>query len=99
LRGAKVGFGKASNAHLGFERARDVDFVEKVIVATGAGNSLMVDLGVKHCRDIATAIHRACTFDELGIARREEPLGHDDPEGDRALWTASGIRIAKREQQ
>lgn len=99
LHGAKVGFGKAGNAHLGFERARDIEFAEKVIAAMGPGKSLMVDLGVKNFWDIATAIDRARAFEALGVAWLEEPLGHDDPEGYRALRAASGIRIAYGERE
>jgi L-alanine-DL-glutamate epimerase-like enolase superfamily enzyme len=97
--GAKVGFGKAGNANLGFDRARDIEFVEKVTAAMGAGKSLMVDLGVKNRWDIATAIDRARAFEDLGVAWLEEPLGHDDPEGYRALRAASGIRIAYGERE
>ncbi|GAB1363871.1 mandelate racemase/muconate lactonizing enzyme family protein [Rhodobacter sp.] len=99
LHGAKVGFGKAGNAHLGFDRARDIEFAEKVIAAMGPGKSLMVDLGVKNFWDIATAIDRARAFEALGVAWLEEPLGHDDPEGYRALRAASGIRIAYGERE
>lgn len=99
LHGAKVGFGKAGNAHLGFDRARDIEFAEKVTAAMGPGKDLMVDLGVKNHWDIATAIDRARAFEEIGVAWLEEPLGHDDPEGYRALRAASGIRIAYGERE
>ncbi len=99
LHGAKVGFGKAGNAHLGFERSRDIEFASKVIAAMGPGKSLMVDLGVKNFWDIATAINRARAFEELGVAWLEEPLGHDDPEGYSALRAATGIRIAYGERE
>jgi L-alanine-DL-glutamate epimerase-like enolase superfamily enzyme len=99
LHGAKVGFGKAGNAHLGFERSRDIEFASKVIAAMGPGKSLMIDLGVKNFWDIATAIDRARAFEELGVAWLEEPLGHDDPEGYSALRAATGIRIAYGERE
>jgi len=99
LHGAKVGFGKAGNARLGFDRVRDIKFAEKVIEAMGPGKSLMVDLGVKNHWDIATAIDRARAFDDLGVAWLEEPLGNDDPEGYRALRAATGIRIAYGERE
>jgi L-alanine-DL-glutamate epimerase-like enolase superfamily enzyme len=99
LHGAKVGFGKAGNAHLGFEKARDIEFAEKVTAAMGPGKSLMIDLGVKNFWDIATAIDRARAFEALGIAWLEEPLGHDDPEGYTALRAATGIRIAYGERE
>lgn len=60
--------------------------------------SLMIDLGVKNFWDIATAIDCARAFQALGVAWLEEPLGHDDPEGYRALRAATGIRIAYGER-
>lgn len=99
LHGAKVGFGKAGDAHLGFEEARDIEFVEKVQAAMGPGKDLMIDLGVKNHWDIATAIRRAKAFEERGVAWLEEPLGHDDPEGYAALRAATGIRIAYGERE
>lgn len=99
LHGAKVGFGKAGNAHLGFEEARDLEFVDKVMAAMGPGKDLMVDLGVKNFWDIPTAIRRARAFEERGVAWLEEPLGHDDPEGYAALRAATGIRIAYGERE
>ncbi|WP_027834153.1 mandelate racemase/muconate lactonizing enzyme family protein [Maritalea myrionectae] len=99
LHGAKVGFGKRGEANLGFEKDRDLEFVRQVTEAMGPGKSLMVDLGVKNKWDIATAISRAKAFEELGVAWLEEPLGHDDPEGYKALRAASGIRIAYGERE
>lgn len=99
LHGAKVGFGKAGNAHLGFDEARDLEFVDKVMAAMGVGKDLMVDLGVNNFWDVPTAIRRARAFEERGVAWLEEPLGHDDPEGYAALRAASGIRIAYGERE
>lgn len=99
LHGAKVGFGKAGNAHLGFDEARDLEFVDKVQTAMGPGKDLMIDLGVKNFWDVPTAIRRARAFEERGVAWLEEPLGHDDPEGYAALRAASGIRIAYGERE
>lgn len=99
LHGAKVGFGKAGDAHLGFDEARDLEFVDKVQAAMGPGKDLMIDLGVKNHWDVPTAIRRAHAFEERGVAWLEEPLGHDDPEGYAALRAASGIRIAYGERE
>ena len=99
LHGAKVGFGKAGDAHLGFDEARDLDFVDKVQAAMGPDKDLMVDLGVKNFWDVPTAIRRARAFEERGVAWLEEPLGHDDPQGYAALRAASGIRIAYGERE
>lgn len=99
LHGAKVGFGKAGDANLGFDEARDLEFVEKVQAAMGPGKDLMIDLGVKNFWDVPTAIRRARAFEERGVAWLEEPLGHDDPEGYAALRAGSGIRIAYGERE
>jgi len=99
LHGAKVGFGKAGNANLGFDEARDLEFVDKVQAAMGAGKDLMIDLGVKNFWDVPTAIRRARAFEERNVAWLEEPLGHDDPAGYAALRAASGIRIAYGERE
>ncbi|QEE34900.1 mandelate racemase/muconate lactonizing enzyme family protein [Octadecabacter sp. SW4] len=99
LHGAKVGFGKAGNANLGFDEARDLEFVDKVQAAMGPGKDLMIDLGVKNFWDVPTAIRRARAFEERNVAWLEEPLGHDDPSGYAALRAASGIRIAYGERE
>ncbi len=98
LHGAKVGFGKRGEAHLGFDHDRDIDFARRVVDAMGPGKSLMIDLGVKNFWDVPTAIQRARAFEELGVAWLEEPLGHDDPEGYAALRAATSIRIAYGER-
>jgi L-alanine-DL-glutamate epimerase-like enolase superfamily enzyme len=99
MHGAKVGFGKYGNANLGFERARDIEFVRQVTEAMGPGKSLMIDCGVNVFWDIPTAISRAKAFEDMGVAWLEEPLGHDDPEGYAALRAATGIRIAYGERE
>ena len=99
LHGAKVGFGKAGNANLGFDEARDLKFVDKVQAAMGPAKDLMIDLGVKNFWDVPTAIRRARAFEERNVAWLEEPLGHDDPAGYAALRAASGVRIAYGERE
>ncbi|HRM73339.1 MAG TPA: mandelate racemase/muconate lactonizing enzyme family protein [Paracoccus sp. (in: a-proteobacteria)] len=99
LHGAKVGFGKYGEANLGFDRARDLEFVRQVKEAMGPGKDLMIDCGVKNFWDVPTAINRARAFEELGVAWLEEPLGNDDPQGYAALRAASGIRIAYGERE
>lgn len=98
LHGIKIGFGKRGEANLGFDHERDVEFVRKVRAAIGP-RMLMIDLGVKNHWDISTAITRARAFEDHGVHWLEEPLGHDDPEGYRALRSATGIRIAYGERE
>lgn len=98
LKGIKVGFGKRGDARLGFESARDLEFVRAMRHAIG-DKLLMIDLGVNNFWDVPTAISRARAFEEYGVHWLEEPLGHDDPEGYRALRAGSGIRIAYGERE
>ncbi len=98
LKGIKVGFGKRGDAHLGFESARDLEFVRSMRDRLG-DKLLMIDLGVNNFWDVPTAISRARAFEDCGVHWLEEPLGHDDPEGYRALRAGSGIRIAYGERE
>ena len=99
LQGVKVGFGKKGDAYLGFDHARDVEYVRTVREAIGPDRRLMIDLGVKNHWDIATALQRARAFEEFGIHWLEEPLGHDDPEGYRALRAGTSVRIGYGERE
>lgn len=98
LQGIKVGFGKRGDARLGFESYRDLEFVRAMRNAIG-NKLLMIDLGVNNFWDVPTAISRARAFEEYDVHWLEEPLGHDDPEGYRALRAGSGIRIAYGERE
>ncbi len=98
LHGIKVGFGKRGDANLGFDAKRDMEFTRQVRDAIG-DKLLMIDLGVKNLWDIPTAISRAKAFEEHDVHWLEEPLGHDDPEGYRALRTGSCMRIAYGERE
>ncbi len=99
LQGVKVGFGKKGDAHLGFDHARDVEFVRTVRKAIGPDKRLMIDLGIKNFWDVPTAIRRARAFEEYGIHWLEEPLGDFDPEGYRALRTGTSLRIGYGEKE
>jgi L-alanine-DL-glutamate epimerase-like enolase superfamily enzyme len=98
LQGVKVGFGKRGDAHLGFEHARDVEFVRAMREGIG-DKRLMIDLGVKNFWDVPTAIQRARAFEEYAVHWLEEPLGHDDPEGYRALRAGTSLRIGYGERE
>jgi L-alanine-DL-glutamate epimerase-like enolase superfamily enzyme len=99
LQGVKVGFGKKGDAHLGFDHARDVEYVRTVREAIGPEKRLMIDLGVKNFWDVPTAIQRARAFEEYHVHWLEEPLGHDDPEGYRALRAGTSLRIGYGERE
>ncbi len=98
MHGIKVGFGKRGEANLGFDHDRDVAFVKAVREAIG-GKRLMIDLGVKNFWDVPTAIARARAFEPYRIHWLEEPLGHDDPAGYRALRAATSLRLGYGERE
>ena len=99
MRGVKIGFGKLGEGHLGFDHERDVLFVRTVREAIGPSKRLMIDLGVKNHWDIATAIRRARAFEPFDVHWLEEPLGHDDPDGYRALRAGTSLRLAYGERE
>jgi L-alanine-DL-glutamate epimerase-like enolase superfamily enzyme len=98
FQGIKVGFGKKGDANMGFDHARDVAFVQAMRAGIG-DKRLMIDLGVKNFWDVPTAIQRARAFEPYGIHWLEEPLGHDDPEGYRALRAGTSLRIGYGEKE
>lgn len=99
LQGAKVGFGKRGDAHLGFEHDRDVEFVRQVRAAIGADAMLMVDIGNRIRWDVTTAVERTRAMEEHGLTWIEEPLGHDDPAGYATLRAKTTTRIAYGERE
>ncbi|NAZ38299.1 mandelate racemase/muconate lactonizing enzyme family protein [Rubellimicrobium sp. CFH 75288] len=98
MQGIKIGFGKKGEAHLGFDHDRDVEFVRRVREGIGP-KRLMIDLGVRNFWDVPTAIRRARAFEPFAVHWLEEPLGHDDPEGYRALRAATSLRLAYGERE
>jgi L-alanine-DL-glutamate epimerase-like enolase superfamily enzyme len=99
LHGAKIGFGKKGDAHLGYEHDRDIAFVEAVREAIGPTPDIMIDLGVKVYWDVSTAIRRVRAMEEFGLAWIEEPLGPADPAGYAVLRGAVSTRIAYGERE
>jgi L-alanine-DL-glutamate epimerase-like enolase superfamily enzyme len=98
MQGIKVGWGKKGDAHLGFDHDRDVAFVRALREGIG-DKRLMIDLGVKNRWDVATALSRARAFEPYRLHWLEEPLGHDDPEGYRALRAGTTLRLAYGERE
>ena len=98
MQGVKIGFGKRGDAHLGFDHARDVEFVRTVREAIG-NKRLMIDLGIKNFWDVPTAIQRARAFEPYGVHWLEEPLGDRDPQGYKALRAGTSLRIGYGEKE
>lgn len=99
LQGMKVGFGKRGDAHLGYEHARDVQYVTAMRSAIGTEKMLMIDLGYAIKWDVSTAVKRVQAFDECDIDWIEEPLGAWDPEGYTTLRAKTRTRIAYGERE
>lgn len=97
--GMKVGFGKAGDARLGVEAARDVAFVAALRRALGDGPSIMVDIGPRVRWTLDDAISRTLAFEEHDLAWIEEPLGDDDPVGYAELRQRTSTRIAYGERE
>jgi L-alanine-DL-glutamate epimerase-like enolase superfamily enzyme len=97
--GVKVGFGKRGDSRLGYEHARDVEFVRKLREAIGPDAEIMVDLGKAVYWDPATAVRRTRGFEEHGLSWIEEPLGPWDPAGYRRLRDAVTTSLAWGERE
>jgi L-alanine-DL-glutamate epimerase-like enolase superfamily enzyme len=83
--GVKVGMGKHGDARLGYDFARDVQFVRDLRAACGPDALIMMDRGQALPWDIGDAIRRTNAFEEEGLKWIEEPLEPDDVQGYRQL--------------
>lgn len=97
--GVKVGFGKAGDAHLGYEHDRDVSFVAALRDALGESAAIMVDVGARLHWSPEEAIARTLAFETHGLTWIEEPLGARHPLGYAALRRATDARIAYGERE
>lgn len=97
--GIKIGFGKRGDARLGFDRDRDLRFVQMLRAALPASARIMIDIGAAIHWDVQTAITRARDWEPYHIAWIEEPLGADNPAGYRQLKEATTIPIAYGERE
>lgn len=99
LQGMKVGFGKRGDANLGFDHARDVEYVRCMRETIGPEKLLMIDLGVRVKWDVATAVRRVQAFEDYAIDWIEEPLGAWYPEGYATLRSKTKTLIAYGERE
>lgn len=97
--GVKVGMGKRGDARLGYELARDVEFVRALREAIGPDAMLMMDRGQSLPWTLADAIRRTNAFEEHGVTWIEEPLEPTDVEGFRKLRAHVKTLIASGERE
>lgn len=79
--GLKVAFGKAGQAGLGRDPARDLRFVAALRARATPDFALMVDVAPTLGWTLPDVRERAAGLLELGVAWLEEPLGDRDPAG------------------
>jgi L-alanine-DL-glutamate epimerase-like enolase superfamily enzyme len=83
--GVKIGMGKKGGTRLGYDHARDVEFVGLLREAVGPDAWIMMDRGQSLNWDVASAIARTNAFEQHGLKWIEEPLEPDDVAGLRHL--------------
>jgi L-alanine-DL-glutamate epimerase-like enolase superfamily enzyme len=97
--GVKVGMGKSGETRLGYEVARDIEFMRLLRDAVGPEALIMMDRG-QHLRwDLEEAIRRTRAFEEVGLKWIEEPLEPTDVEGFRRLRQHVHCLIATGERE
>jgi L-alanine-DL-glutamate epimerase-like enolase superfamily enzyme len=98
-RGVKIGMGKKGGTRLGYELARDVEFVRLLREAVGPDAWIMMDRGQALTWDVAEAIRRTNAFEEHGLHWIEEPLEPDDVHGHERLRQHTKTLIAGGERE
>ena len=97
--GVKIGMGKRGEARLGYELARDVEFVRLLRDAIGPEAMLMMDRGQSLAWTVADAIRRTNAFEEYGLTWIEEPLEPPDIRGFHVLRQHCKTLIATGERE
>jgi L-alanine-DL-glutamate epimerase-like enolase superfamily enzyme len=97
--GVKIGMGKRGDARLGYEIARDVEFVRLLREAVGPDAWIMMDRGQSLVWDLEEAIRRTRAFEEYDLKWIEEPLEPPDFEGLRKLRQHVTTLIATGERE
>ncbi len=77
---------------VGFDLARDIEFVTAVRSALGPDFPLMTDANMGYGLDVALAA--AAAFEKLGIGWLEEPLFMEDVAGHARLKAGTGVPVA-----
>lgn len=97
--GVKVGMGKRGVTRLGYDIARDVEFVRRLREAIGPDALLVMDRGAALTWDLAEAIARVRAFEEHGLRWIEEPCEPWDLEGYRRVREHATTLIGGGEQE
>jgi len=97
--GVKVGLGKFGDARLGYEHARDVEFMRLLREACGPDAWIMLDRGQHLPWDLGEAIRRTNAFEEYDLKWIEEPLEPTDVEGYRQLRRHARCLVAAGERE
>lgn len=97
--GVKIGFGKRGDAHLGYDIARDVAFVEQLRAACGPTADIMIDRGKSLPWDLGQALQRTRAFEEQRLRWIEEPLEPTDIGGFRKFRQHTRTLIGTGERE
>ena len=97
--GVKIGMGKRGQARLGYEIARDAEFVRLLREAVGPEAWIMMDRGQSLVWDVGDAIRRTRLFEEHDLKWIEEPLEPEDVNGLRTLRGQVTTMIAAGERE
>lgn len=98
-RGVKVGMGKRGETHLGYEVARDVEFVRLLRDAVGPDAWIMMDRGQSLEWDVAGCIERVRSFEQYGLKWIEEPFEPTDIRAFQALREHTSCLVAGGERE
>ncbi len=99
FKGFKIGMGKRGDAHLGYDIARDVDFVRQLREQAGPDAMIMMDRGKKLSWTLDEAIRRVKGFEEHGLTWIEEPFEPDNTLEFQALREKVSCLIAGGERE
>jgi L-alanine-DL-glutamate epimerase-like enolase superfamily enzyme len=97
--GVKIGMGKRGDARLGYDVARDVEFVRLLRDAVGPDAWIMMDRGQSLVWDLSDAIRRTTAFEEYDLKWIEEPFEPQDFESLRKLRQQVGTLLAGGERE
>ncbi|HWV86622.1 MAG TPA: mandelate racemase/muconate lactonizing enzyme family protein [Capillimicrobium sp.] len=98
-RGVKIGMGKKGGTRLGYDLARDIEFVRLLREAVGPDAWIMMDRGQALTWDVSETIRRTQAFEEHGLHWIEEPLEPDDVAGHQRLRQHVTTLIAGGERE